>query len=137
VVAQGLGFIAMRRKTRAGSQDLHLRLGDCVKYFGARFVGFVVFAAISYLANAMDNDPPQTIAKITTGWGGEGLYILAQNKPTLCSGTNYFIPTSAPMFKEVYAAVLAAYQSNGKVILNYDGCEPQGYGSLKAVSLMK
>lgn len=103
----------------------------------SKFLVVAVSMAISYLANAMDNDPPQTIAKITTGWAGEGLYVLAQNKPTLCSSTNYFIPASAPLFKEVYAALLAAYQSNGKVILSYDGCEPLGYGSLKAVSLVK
>ena len=98
------------------------------------FAGILFFTG---MATAMNNDPPQTLLSIATGWGGEGIYVQAQNKPTLCSANNYFIPASAPMFKDIYAALLAAYQSNGKVILNYDGCEPLGAGSLKSVVLVK
>lgn len=97
----------------------------------------VVIALFSNISMAMSNDPPQTLVYITTGWGGEGLYIKAQSKPSLCGGDIYFISVSAPMYKDVYAALLSAFQANGKVILNYDSCQADGSASLKSVALVK
>lgn len=95
-------------------------------------------ALIAFQARAdFTADAPQTIQLIATGWGGEGLYVVAQAKPSLCSGTTYFMPPNAPMYKDNYAALLAAYQSNGKIQLFYNGCEANGNASLKAVTLTK
>lgn len=106
-----------------------------MKMFKCLAIALSIF--FSSLSAAMNNDSPQTLVSIQTGWGGEGLYIKAQNKPSLCSADSYFISPSAPMYKDIYAALLAAYQANGKVILNYDGCGTDGNASLKAVALVR
>lgn len=96
---------------------------------------FLILSAKAYAD--FTSDGAQTVQAVSLGCGGEGVYVQADKKPSLCSASNYFMPPNAPMFKENYAALLAAYQSAGKVVLWYNGCESYGAGSLKAVTLTK
>jgi hypothetical protein len=82
----------------------------------------------------------QTIAALSTGWVGEGLFVDTQG--TLPAGANrgdgnrFLIEPGAPMQKEMVSLLLMAMQNKVPATLYVDGCSG-GVMKLKSVSISK
>lgn len=80
----------------------------------------------------------QKILGISTGWGGEGLYVYTQGAlPAAAdcgSGNNFKLANDHPMQREMILILLVAIQNKAPVSLYVDGCVG-GSMVLRAVSL--
>lgn len=89
----------------------------------------VVFLFLSLFASgnvvfADASTSPLTLAKIETGWGGEGIYFTTIEKKIIesCSGARFRLDKTNPMLKEILSIALSAYHSRSKVIFRVSGC---------------
>lgn len=66
------------------------------------------------------------ITNITTGWGGEGLYITTQGPlpagADCGSGNHFILDNSHPMQREIVSMLLIAIQNKMPVSIYVDGC---------------
>jgi hypothetical protein len=80
-----------------------------------------------------------TVARVSTGWGAEGVYVstLESLKSAEGCGPGFMIAADHPMLKIMTALLLTAQTTGQKVDLYVDGClNPNGM-KLKAVSLSR
>jgi hypothetical protein len=108
------------------------------RHLWAAIIG-LLFAAPFSCAAAGQVFNGQTLTYIATGWGQEGVYVntSSNNHSTDGCGPSFMIEPSNPMFKEMVALLLSAYQSGSKVNLYVDGCANVTAMKLKAVALSK
>ncbi|QGY77026.1 hypothetical protein FZ025_10395 [Xanthomonas hyacinthi] len=106
-----------------------------------RAIAFIViFFACGHVYAVSYNIDGQTIASLSTGWVGEGLFVDTQG--TLPSGANcgngnrFLIEPGAPMQKEMVSLLLMAMQNKVPATLYVDGCSG-GVMKLKSVSISK
>lgn len=80
-----------------------------------------------------------TLSYIATGWGQEGVYVIASSSTRSSEGCgpNFMIEPTNPMLKEMVALLLSAYHAGSKVNLYVDGCVSPTTMKLKAVALSK
>lgn len=68
----------------------------------------------------------QKIKNISTGWGGEAVYVVTEGALPAgadCGGGNRFLITpSTPMYKEILSILLTSVQNKNTVELYVDGC---------------
>lgn len=96
------------------------------------FLGSEALAAPSVLTG-------QTVIRLNTGWGAEGLYVetAGNTQASTCGTSNvFFIESGGPMNKEMTSLLMMAMQNEFPVDLYVDGCVNSAI-KLKAVYLNK
>lgn len=68
--------------------------------------------------------PAQTIKRLATGWGSEGIYILTNENLLAegCSSSVARLVPSHPLKSEIMSILLSAFHSKSKVNLYVNGC---------------
>lgn len=94
-----------------------------------------MLSTASYAGTSM---PPQHITLVTTGWGGEGIYVITQEglRAEGCAVARARMNLAHPMLKENLSILLSAFHTNSKVRLYVDGCINSDL-HLKAVAIEK
>ncbi|NIJ82966.1 MULTISPECIES: hypothetical protein [Xanthomonas] len=101
-----------------------------VVFLSLMLASFQSFAAYSVVG--------QKIKNISTGWGGEAIYVVTEGSlpaGASCGGGNRFIiAPSAPMYKEMLSMALTALQNKNTLEFYVDGCNGNSM-QIKALSI--
>ncbi|SIO96898.1 hypothetical protein [Vibrio spartinae] len=85
---------------------------------------WLVILSISGSVYADANLPPQTISRIETGWGSEGIYLsfAENNKVEGCTNSRVLFERDDPMLKSILSIALSAFHTGKKVQVRVSGC---------------
>ncbi|MDW6002615.1 hypothetical protein [Vibrio mangrovi] len=85
---------------------------------------WLVMLLISGSVYADASLPPQTISRIETGWGSEGLYLsfAENNKVEGCTNSRVRFERDHPMLKDILSIALSAFHAGKKVQVRVSGC---------------
>jgi hypothetical protein len=92
--------------------------------FSMRLLIFIVILLIGKNVYSDSSLPPQTISRIETGWGNEGIYLaFAENNLVEgCSYTAAVFQHDHPMLKNILSIALSAFHSGKRVQVRVSGC---------------
>ncbi|CCN45833.1 exported hypothetical protein [Vibrio nigripulchritudo MADA3029] len=106
-----------------------------MKFFIALTIAVCSFATH---ASQQTTLAPQTLNRVASGWGGEGIYLYSKEKLTVsgCKNPVYVIKKhNNVLFSEMVSMALSAYHAKSKVAVRTDGCDGDSGRAMNIIAI--